>query len=501
MKWFRGLLLVGLLVSATNTFAQHGYPANMFGDTLHAPFVYGVASGDPMTDRVMLWTKVVPSRRTAIVQVTWQVSEDSLFSSIVSEGSASAIEMHDHCVRVDAAGLQPGGRYFYRFISENGEVSAIGKARTLPQENVGKLKLAVVSCSSIWAGFFNAYARIAEREDVDFVVHLGDYVYDYPDSRQLNRMPSFPQEDVKDKEGWRERHKYYLMDADLRKARQEKTWIAEWDNHDIDLPDKAKTSDAIEVFYEYVPVRMMDPLHPEQIYRSFRFGKLAELHMIDMFYYRGKTEFAEGKKSVLGEAQFDWLKEQLKSSDAHWQLIGNQEMMTDWLSEDTPSFMRKQNGNGRVFDTGNWNGYPEDRQRFYDFLKENDLKNTVVLTGDIHMTFVMDMTGWPTCKTEYNKRTGEGSVGVEITGPSISRINMKESGVPGFLLPLVRSWSMGANPHHRWEEFGSHGYFTLEVTQEKSVAEIWFVPIKKQTIKQRMAKRFTVLSGQGHWER
>jgi len=501
MKMRSWLVLLFILAALPDASAQSGYPANMYADTLHVPFIYGVASGDPMTDRVMLWTKVASFRKNEVVSIVWQVSEDSLFAKIVSEGSAEAVAEFDHCVRVDAGGLEAGKQYFYRFISEEGEVSVIGKARTLPKDDVGKLKLAVVSCSSVWAGFFNAYARIAEREDVDFVVHLGDYVYDYPDDRQLNRMPSFPQEDVKDKQGWRERHKYYLMDADLRKARQEKTWIAEWDNHDIDLPDGSDEIRAIEAFYEYVPVRMMDTLHPERIYRSFRFGKLAQLHMIDMFYYRGKEEFEKGKRSVLGELQFDWLKGQLKRSDSQWQLVGNQEMMTDWLSEDTPKIMKKQNGNGHVFDTGNWNGYPKDRQRLYDFLKENNLKNTVVLTGDIHMTFVMDMTGWPTCRTEYDRRTGEGAVGVEITGPSVSRINMKESGVPGFLMPMVRSWSLHGNPHHRWAEFASHGYFTLEVTSEKSVAEIWFVPIKKQTTKQRMAKRFTVLSGEGHWER
>ncbi len=481
--------------------AQSPYPDRIFADTAYSPFYYGVASGDPMQDRVILWTKVFTENSSITIPLQWQIATDSGFQQIANQGEVLASATHGFCVKVDAGNLQPGYHYFYRFVTADGKMSQTGKAETLPDDFVKHFKLAVVSCSSIWAGYFNAYRRIAERPDIDFVIHLGDYVYDYPDERQLNRMPKVPLKDPGNLSDWREMHTYYLLDPDLRAARQNKTWIAEWDNHDTNVNDTGRVEDAIQAFYEYLPIRMQDKNHPEKIYRNFPFGALADLTMIDMFSYRGKEEYAPGKKSVLGLAQDAWLKNQLATSTAQWHLLGNQEMMTDWLSEGAPKFIAKKRGNGRVFDPGNWNGFPEDRQRLYDFIDSNHIKNTVVLTGDIHMSFVMNMTGYPKDKTRYNRKTGEGAVGVEVTGPSISRVNMKEAGVPGFLLPAVRNFSMRLNPHHVWCQFSKHGYFTLDVTPEKCVTEFWYSTIKKVTDQEKFARGYTVRNGVSHWDK
>ncbi len=221
--------------------------------------------------------------------------------------------------------------------------------------------------------------------------------------------------------------------------------------------------------------------------------------MIDMQLFRGNEEYAPGKKTVLGLKQDAWFKNNLATSTAQWHLIGNQEMMTDWLSEGAPKFLKQ--GNGRVFDESNWNGFPDDRNRLYAFMDSIKLKNVVVLTGDIHMSFVMNMTATPKDKKVYNKKTGEGSIGVEITGPSISRINMKEAGVPGGLIPAIQSFSRGLNPHHVWCQFSKHGYFTLNVTPEKCTAEFWYSDIKKQTTKETFGRGFTVSNGISHWDK
>lgn len=477
--------------------AAQSYPPGIFEDTAYAPFVYGVASGDPTAQSVIIWTKVRPSEDTILV---WQVSTDSLFTKIVREGSILATSISDYCVQHDVQGLQTNTTYYYRFATEKKKFSVVGIAKTLPIGDVKHIKLAAVSCSSIWAGHFNAYSRIAERGDVDFVIHLGDYVYDYPDRKQLNRMPSEYPKDCASLTDWRERHTYYLLDADLRKLRQQKTWITIWDNHDTDVEEPGKTEEAIQAFYEYLPIRMPDIAHPENIYRKFSIGNLADLIMIDMLLFRGKEEYAPGKKSVLGLKQDEWLKTELQNSTATWRLIGNQEMMTDWLSSPTIKKLTGQ-GDGRVMDPGNWSGYPEDRQRLYDLIEMKKINNVVVLTGDVHMSFVMDMTGTPRNRERYNRKTGEGAIGVEITTPSISRVNMRDAGIPGGFIPAVQDISNRLNPHHVWTHFTEHGYLTLDVTPERCIAEFWYVPINKVTSEQKFKRGYVVKTGVNHWER
>jgi alkaline phosphatase D len=480
--------------------ANAQYPPNIYPDTVFAPFYYGVASGDPLKDKVIIWTKVFVADKTQpAVALKWTMATDSSFADVVQQGTALATPQHDFTAKTDVGYLDAGQKYYYRFETPDGKKSQTGIARTLPPDSVKQFKLAVVSCSSIWSGFFNAYRRIAERPDIDFVIHLGDYVYDYADDHQLNRMPAAPVVDCAGLKDWNERHTYYLLDPDLRAARQTKAWIAEWDNHDTSVEPPGKTEEAIQAFYDYLPIRMPDAAHPENIYRRFTFGKLADLNMIDMLLFRGKEEYAPGKKSVLGLAQDAWLKHNLVTSPTRWHLIGNQEMMTDWLSEGAPKFLK--HGNGHVFDESNWNGYPDDRNRLYAFLDSVKLKNVVVLTGDIHMSFVMDMTATPKDKIKYNRHTGQGAVGVEVTGPSISRINMKEAGVPGAFIPAIQSFSRSLNPHHKWVQFSKHGYFTLNVTEEKCTAEFWYSNIKKQTTKETFGRGFTVTNGISHWDK
>jgi alkaline phosphatase D len=493
-------LLLLFLSSFIESQAQK-YPDNIYADTAYAPFLYGVASGDPLQDKVIIWTKAEPRTQLGetLIELRWQVASDSAFRNIVQKGETAAFEGTDFTAKVDVANLQAGHRYFYRFLTRDGKVSQTGKAQTLPDDSVKEFKLAVVSCASVWAGYFNAYRRIAERDDIDFVIHLGDYAYDYADKKQLNRMPAEYPKDVSSLKEWRERHTYYLLDPDLRAARQNKTWIAEWDNHDTDCEKPGTLGDAIRAFYEYLPIRISDEGDLTRIYRSFHFGHLADLNMIDMFLFRGKEDYAEGKKCVLGLKQDLWLKDQLKNSTATWKLLGNQEMMDDWLSEGAPKFIK--HGNGHVFDDGNWNGFPEDRQRLFDFIDTNHINNIVVLTGDIHMSFVMDMTGTPKDKTKYNSETGEGAVGVEVTGPSISRINMKDAGVPAGFIPMIQRISLRLNPHHRWCQFSKHGYFTLDVTAERCRAEFWYSKIKHKTSKETFGRGFIVKRNVNHWER
>jgi alkaline phosphatase D len=372
--------------------AQNTLPDNMFLDTAFAPFLYSVASGDPTQHSVIIWTKVFADYKASEnIKLQWQVADDSLFRSIVRTGETACTRQRDFTTQADVDGLLPAHHYFYRFITAYGRTSQTGKAQTLPDDSVKHFKVAVVSCAGVWSGYFNAYRRMGERADIDFIVHLGDYVYDDVDPDEQVRMPSFELKSPATLTDWRERHKYYLLDPDLRFARQNKTWITEWDNHDTHYKEREKTMDGITAFYEYLPIRMPDTLHPERIYRTFRFGQLADLNLIDMYLYRGKEEYTPGKCSVLGNLQDRWFKNQLLQSNATWHLTGSQEMMGSWLSKGIPKSWHAP-GNGIYFDPDDWDGFPEDRNRFYRFIDSNHINNVVVLSGDLHMSFVMDLT-------------------------------------------------------------------------------------------------------------
>ncbi|HWB64551.1 MAG TPA: alkaline phosphatase D family protein [Chitinophagales bacterium] len=487
---------------SARVFAQQSFPPNIYPDTLYAPFYYGVASGDPLQNGVIIWTKVFTQPGyTNAVTLSWQVAADSNFTSIVNSGNAQCTPEHDFTTKADVRGLQPGQHYYYRFKTAEGKTSQTGMAETLPPDTATHFKLAIVSCSSVWSGYFNAYRRIAERDDIDFVVHLGDYVYDFVDEQEKVRVPgpypTVPQTLAE----WRERHTYYLLDPDLRAARQNKTWIAEWDNHDSRrLGPDGKVTDAIRAFEEYLPVREPDTTQPARIYRTLHFGKLADITMIDMYLYRGLEEYAPGKKTVLGNVQDEWFKNELLQSKAEWHLIGNQEMMGSWLSEGLPKGFHLP-GNGKFFDPDDWDGYVDDRNRLYHFIDSNHINNFLAMSGDLHMSFVDDLTPDPKNKKLYNRRTGKGAVGVEVLGPSISRGNMDERGIPKFVIPLVQRISLDVNPHHRWCQFWKHGYVTLNVNPEKCIAEFWYSKILHPTGKETFGRGFVVKNGANHWER
>ena len=505
-------LFIMLSIYCMQASAQTLYPDNIYADTAYAPFYYGVASGDPMQDRVIIWTKIsVPDSFSYIHEIVhhkfhnrmlkWAVANDSLFHDVVSAGTVVAEHMNDYTVKVDVTGLQSGHQYYYRFYTTGDTHSQIGICRTLPDESVKHIKFALVSCSSVWSGYFNAYRRIAERQDIDFVIHVGDYIYDFVDNEEERRMPAPYPTEPDSLSAWRARHTYYLLDPDLREARRTKTWIGEWDNHDTHYKKHPGTDGGVQAFYEYLPIRMPDTLHPERIYRHFHFGMLADLDMIDMYLFRGKEEFEPGHKSILGLQQDVWFKESLLQSKSTWHLVGNQEMMGSWLSQGLPHFLRLP-GNGKYFDPGDWDGYPEDRARLYDFIDSLHIKNFVALSGDLHMSFALDLTKDPQNKKGYNKHTGEGAVGVELLGPSISRGNMSDRKVvPKGSIPLVQAISRSVNPHHVWVNFARHGYCTLDVTPERCVGEFWYSDILKRTTKETFAAGLTVHNGANHWDR
>ncbi|WP_417450658.1 alkaline phosphatase D family protein [Kordiimonas sp.] len=265
-----------------------------------AHFTHGVASGDPLVDRVVLWSRVIPgSGKPKNLRVTWQVATDDMFTNLVSQGATFAQVKRDHIVKVDATGLMPGKSYFYRFICE-GVTSPAGRTRTLPAHGAQRVRLAVVSCSNYPQGYFNVYKELAGR-DVEAVLHLGDYIYEYAAGVYSNDAAVAKGRIVKPKnecvvlEDYRERYGLYRSDADLQAAHAAHPFICVWDDHEIannswkdgaenhnegEGSYAARKKAAIRAYHEWLPIRET-ALEPTTIHRSFNYGGLASLIMLD----------------------------------------------------------------------------------------------------------------------------------------------------------------------------------------------------------------------------
>ena len=331
-----------------------------------ADFNHGVASGDPLTDRVILWTRVTPTEEGQVL-VQWEVAEDADFTSVVGQGEGMTSADVDYTVKVDAEGLQPGTSYYYRFMTGD-KTSPPGKTRTLPQGMVQAASFAVVSCSNYPAGFFNVYREIA-NQDVDAVLHLGDYLYEYAaNGYASDRAEEFgrvaePANEIISLSDYRTRYAQYRSDADLQAAHGNHPFIIVWDDHEIandswqngaenHNPDTEgsyaeRRMAAIQAWYEWLPVRppaTMDDI----IYRRFQYGDLLDLLMLDTRHVGRDqqlqySDFASGgiidvdsvraaltdrNRSILGSEQLGWLREQMNQSSARWQVLGQQVLMS-----------------------------------------------------------------------------------------------------------------------------------------------------------------------------
>ncbi len=490
-------LLVSLgLLAQKELPSVDSFPANIYLDTAHAPFLFGVTSGDPLTDRVIIWTRISPNADLSPLQVRWEMASDSTFKNLVNSGGTETSSSKDFTVKVDADGLKPGTYYYYRFISPDDNYSPIGRAKTAPAEGATHFRIASMSCSSVYSGFFNAYRRIGERNDLDVVVHLGDYIYDFVDKSEQYRVPSPYPKNPNDLATFRERHRYYLADPDLRYARQQQTWIAIWDNHDIEVRKPEIDKQAKQAFFEYLPIREVTLEEPYRIYRKFSFGGLFDLFMLDMDSY----VITEGQdRTFMGKAQLQWLKNEVTASTAKWKVIGSQKMIGGWYSKGIPKWLGLP-GDGTFWDDSSFDGYHEERDALLQFFADSAINNLVVLSGDMHMTFAMNLSPSPHSRKVYKRRTGKGSIGVEILTGSISRGNFDEAGVPKPAIEVIRKVSMRTNPHHVFTDFIQHGYGILDITPDRIIAEMWYSPILYPTTQEQFGIGLQVRDGANRWD-
>lgn len=334
-------------------------------------FSHGVASGDPLSDRVILWTRVLAqdSTDTRDVPLRWEIASDANFTTLVASGNATARAASDFCAKVDATGLQPGTRYWYRF-KAYASTSTVGRTKTLPTGNVSQVKLAVFSCSNYPTGYFNVYAEAAKRVDTegyDVALHLGDYIYEYGpgqyasgNAAALNRVVD-PAKEIVALADYRRRYAQYRSDADLQALHAALPMIAVWDDHELandawkngaqnHQPETegdfaVRKAAAVQVWHEWLPVR--DGSDPLTIYRGFDFGSLLSLHMLDtrviardqqldyanyisasgLDAAKFQADMARTDRTLMGATQSQWLQSRMQASTATWQVLGQQVLM------------------------------------------------------------------------------------------------------------------------------------------------------------------------------
>lgn len=511
-------------------------PAGALAGDEHAPFVHGVASGDPLADRVMLWTRVtVPDGQP--IEVGWRVALDPEMRRVVRSGSVVTDAERDHTVKVDVDGLEPGATYFYGFRAR-GQRSVTGRTRTAPVGDVGRLRIGMVSCSRTWSGYFNAYARIAERSDLDVILHCGDYIYDEPNPREMVRPPENRQQASipETLDEYRARYALYRLDADLRRAHQEHPWVITWDNHEFGNGDVwccggageepnspawfARKARAIQAFLEWTPTRPPDPRQDQRIWRQLPYGDLLDLIVLDtrawgrdmplgeQFTTIGEEQLNDPSRTILGQDQYAWLTERMQGSQARWRLLLNQVLMAQWNAGGTPTLdgvadidLVPLREGGNAINPIAWDGYGPERERLFDFLEREGIGDNVVVSGDLHCSFACDLTKDPYDPTRYDRATGRGTVGVEFLPTSVSSGNFDEMGTVQAQPGVTEGLSVATyadNPHIHLAEYEEHGYGILDVTPERVVGEFWWVPIRERSEEQRFGAAFQTRHGEDH---
>ncbi|EOR09175.1 alkaline phosphatase D family protein [Acinetobacter genomosp. 15BJ] len=338
--------------------------------TLQVNFEHGVASGDPLQDRVILWTRLTPSESSARLQVTWEIALDQQFKQIIKTDKVTTTASQDFTVKVDATGLKPDQSYFYRFIFGD-KVSPVGQTKTLPS-SATKVSFAVCSCSNYPAGYFYVYREMA-KQNVDVVIHLGDYIYEYgadgyaaEDAAKLGRsLAADNSKEIIKLDDYRKRYALYRKDKDLQALHHRHPFIVIWDDHELandawregaenHQPNEGPFLDrklaALQAYFEWMPIRPVDDQHTK-IYRQFDFGNLVQLTMLDtriiardeqldyanymtangLDIAKFQADLTNPARTLMGYTQRDWLIGKLQQSTANWNVLGQQILMTKML--------------------------------------------------------------------------------------------------------------------------------------------------------------------------
>lgn len=439
-----------------------------------APFYHGVASGDPLPDAMIIWTRLTTSETTP-QNINWRMATDTLFTNVVASGTGMATPESDWTLKVDVSGLTHSTWYYYDF-EYNGDHSLIGRTRTAASGNNDHARFAVLSCSSYEHGFFNTYRNIVDRNEVDAVLHLGDYIYEYEAGGYSSNMTDRdvePTNEIISLSDYRTRYSHYRLDPDLIYIHQQFPFINVWDDHEtannsynggagnhteggegawVDrMGFGAQAND------EWLPMRKPDPNDSLRIFRSFEYGDLADIIMLDTRLY-GRDEQGSGTdedRSLLGDTQRQWFFDELGNSTAQWKVVGQQVMIAPMTLF------------GAVLNDDQWDGYPAERDTLINFLSANGIDNMVVLTGDIHTSWANDIP-----MDGYDAGTGANSAGVEFVCTSVTSPGLDILDIP---IPNPEVVIQTANPHMKYIDLTRKGYLVLDLTADKAQSDWVYV--------------------------
>lgn len=481
----RRRFLTGAGASVALALAGNSPPRRAFAQARFSdhPFKLGVASGDPQPDGFVLWTRLAPDplggggMAPDPVIVEWQVAADDRMQRIVQQGAATASPDLAHSVHVEVAGLEPGRPYWYRFRAGS-EISPIGRTRTAPDPTTvpARLRFAFASCQHWEYGYYAAYHHL-QGDDLDLVVHLGDYIYETSARNPPVRQHGGPE--PTDLNGYRRRHALYKTDTDLQAAHAAHPWIVTWDDHEVSndyAGDHSQYRDdptvfrrrrvaAYQAYYEHMPLRRSAlPNGPEmRIYRRLGWGGLADIFVLDGRQYRAVQACGEGLKGGgqvvdgcaarldpaqvrLGPVQERWLLDGLARSVGRWNVLAQQQLMAE---------VRRRTPFGTdAHWTDGWDGYAAERQRILAHVRDGRVANPVVLGGDVHSYLVTDL------KVDFTETAPV--VATEFVGTSIS-----SAGPP--YQTFLRA--VAENPHVKFFESRRRGYTRCTVTPERWLTE------------------------------
>ena len=514
------------LIGCTNNDSSPSY------NDFNASFNHGVASGDPLDDRVILWTRVTPEGQPQSVNVSLEVSLDKTFENLEFNEVVTALQKNDYTIKIDLEGLNANTLYYYRFkVNEN--PSVIGQTKTLPRTDVKQVKFAVMSCANYPAGYFHAYGEAAKIQDLDAVLHLGDYIYEYgmgeyatDKAVELGRaLPTDNQGELISLTDYRKRYALYRTDTGLQALHAKAPFIAVWDDHEVSNDtyiDRAENhSDdegifaerkmaALKAYYEWMPIRPYVTGQTESLYRKFDFGSLVSLYMLDTRHearvkpldYQNyfdptsgqldttsfQADLASPNQQLIGTQQLTWLTDNIKTSDAKWQVLGQQVLMTKMMlpaellvamANPSPAIASQMTelaqlkartqaadptlteqdkmriGFTAPYNLDAWDGYPVEREVLLQTAKAVN-KNIVTIAGDTHNAWSGKLC------------TAQGDVcGYEFATPSVSSpgleyyLQLPESQVSEFakVLELLVDDLEFANIHQR-------GFMTLTFTPD-----------------------------------
>ncbi|MDH6433600.1 alkaline phosphatase D [Streptomyces sp. SAI-144] len=499
-------------------------------------FLHGVASGDPLPDGILLWTRVTPTTEAVPgsgigpdTEVGWVVAQDKAFTTVVAKGSVTATAASDHTVKADVRGLTPATEYWFRF-SAGGTDSPAARTRTAPASDaaVANLRFGVVSCANWEAGYFSSYRHLAARGDLDAWLHLGDYIYEYGTGEYGTRdtvvRQHAPVHEILTLADYRTRHGKYKTDPDLQALHAVAPVVAIWDDHEFandawsggaenhtegaEGAWSARQAAAKQAYFEWMPVRTAIA---GTTYRRLRFGKLADLSLLDLRSFRsqqvavGNGSVDDPNRTITGRAQLDWLKAGLKSSDTTWRLVGNSVMISPFaigaLSADLLKPLAELLGlpkEGLALNTDQWDGYTDDRRELLAHLRSNAIRNTVFLTGDIHMAWANDV---PVDAGTYPLSASAATefVVTSVTSDNLDDIlKVPEGTVTALAAPVIQV----ANRHVHWVDTDRHGYGVLDITAERAQMDYYVLSDKtKANATSAWARSYRTRSGTQKVER